>query len=75
MDTWSLISGFPQTFALQGLVNVADHAGVAVTGLGKEAPFRGNWVIWVMDSSRLDYTRTQGHKLPSRVWGLMCKIL
>ena len=75
MDTWSLISGFPQTFALQGLVNVADHAGVAVTGLGKEAPFRGNSVIRVMDRWRLDYTHRQGHKLLSRFCGLMCQIL
>ena len=75
MDTWSLISGFPQTFALQGLVNVADHAGVAVTGLGKEAPFCGNSVTGVMDRWRLDYTHRQGHKLLSRFCGLMCQIL
>jgi len=43
-----------------------------VTGLGNEAPFRGNSVIWVMDRWRLDYTYHQGHKLSSRVYGLMC---
>jgi len=41
-----------------------------VTGLGKEAPFCGNSVIWVMDRWRLDYTHRQGHKLLSRFCGL-----